>query len=220
MGTIGRGAEIGRGEQTGKMTKKPDRRKPRTRRLLRDALLDLILEKGYDQVTVQDIADRANLGRATFYLHFVDKEALLMSSLREMFDDLKARFALPTAQAPPLDLPLRAVPFQHADEHRDIYRVILLSEQGTAAVLNGIRDYLAVSIQERIDAARGTAGTPRVPVEVVAHYLAGALLSMIGWWLRQETPYSAEAMADLFQQLALPSLISVFGEDVARRSGA
>ncbi|MBL8156116.1 MAG: TetR/AcrR family transcriptional regulator [Anaerolineae bacterium] len=202
------------------VTRKPDRRKPRTRRLLRDALLDLILEKGYDQVTVQDIADRANLGRATFYLHFVDKEDLLMSSLREMFDDLKARFDLPTAQEMPLDLPLRAVPFQHADEYRDIYRVILLSQQGTAAVLNGIRDYLAESIQERIEAARGTAGTPRVPVEVVAHYLAGALLSMIGWWLRQEMAYSAEAMADLFRELALPSLVSVFGDDLTQQPGA
>jgi AcrR family transcriptional regulator len=202
------------------MLKKPDRRKTRTRRLLRDALLGLILEKGYDQVTVQDIADRANLGRATFYLHFVDKEDLLMSSLREMFDDLKARFGLPAAPTLPLELPLRAVPFQHAEEHRDIYRVILLSEQGTVAVLNGIRDYLAESIQERIEAVQGTAGTTRVPIEVVAHYLAGALLSMIGWWLRQERPYSAEAMADLFQQLALPSLMSVFGEDLARQIGA
>jgi AcrR family transcriptional regulator len=202
------------------MTKKPDRRKPRTRRLLRDALLDLVLEKGYDQVTVQDIADRANLGRATFYLHFVDKEDLLMSSLREIFDDLKARFDMPTAQAMSLELPLRAVPFQHAGEYRDVYRVILLSEQGTAAVLNGIRDYLAESIQERIDVARCMGGEPRVPVEVVAHYLAGGLLSMIGWWLRQETPYSAEMMADLFQQLALPSLVSIFGEDVARQAGA
>jgi AcrR family transcriptional regulator len=202
------------------MLKKPDRRKPRTRRLLRDALLDLILEKGYDQVTVQDIADRANLGRATFYLHFVDKEDLLMRSLREIFDDLKARFDVPPAQAMPLDMPLRAVPFQHAGEYRDVYRVILLSEQGTAAVLNGIRDYLAESIQERIEAAQGTSGEARMPVEVVAHYLAGGLLSMISWWLRQETPYSAEMMADLFQQLALPSLMSIFGEDIARQAGA
>ncbi|MEZ4667133.1 MAG: helix-turn-helix domain-containing protein [Anaerolineae bacterium] len=63
------------------MTKRPDRRRARTRKLMRDSLIALILEKGYDAVTVQDITDRENLGRATFYLHYKNgKERLLMQS--------------------------------------------------------------------------------------------------------------------------------------------
>ena len=54
--------------------KKMDRRVQRTRQLLQDALIAMVIEKGYDATTVQDIIDRANVGRATFYAHFPDKQ--------------------------------------------------------------------------------------------------------------------------------------------------
>ncbi len=193
------------------MSKRPDRRGPRTRRLLRDALISLILEKGYDSVTVQDITDRANLGRATFYLHFKQgKDQLLMTSLREMFDDLKARITPPSSDIPLGDMALRMIPFQHAFEYRDLYRVTLLSQQGTAAIVNGIREYLAGSLRERIDMAVGER-QPLVPLDVLANYLAGAMISLISWWLKQETNYTAEQMADMFRQLSMPTISSVLG---------
>ena len=68
-------------------TKENDRRVQRTRRTLREALIALILEKGYDQVTVQHIIDRADVGRSTFYAHFENKDKLLLSgfeNVREM----------------------------------------------------------------------------------------------------------------------------------------
>ena len=193
------------------MTKRPDRRGPRTRRLLRDALISLILEKGYDAVTVQDITDRANLGRATFYLHFKNgKDQLLMNSLREMFDDLKGRITPPTTDIPLGDMALRMIPFQHAFEYRDLYRVTLLSQQGTAAIVNGIREYLAGSLRERIDVAIGE-HQPLVPLDVLANYLAGAMISLISWWLKQESNYTAEQMADMFRQLSMPTISTVLG---------
>ena len=193
------------------MSKRPDRRGPRTRRLLRDALIALILEKGYDAVTVQDITDRANLGRATFYLHFKNgKDQLLMTSLREMFDDLKSRISPPSPDIPLGDTAMRMIPFQHAFEYRDLYRVTLLSQQGTAAIVNGIREYLAGSMRERIDVAVGD-HQPLVPLEVLANYLAGAMISLISWWLKQDTNYTAEQMADMFRQLSMPTISSVLG---------
>src|SRR5205807_4575943 len=66
-----------------------DRRVQRTRQLLQDALISLMIEKGYEATTVQDIIDRANVGRATFYAHFADKETLLVSRL----EDLRAMLA-------------------------------------------------------------------------------------------------------------------------------
>jgi AcrR family transcriptional regulator len=193
------------------MTKRPDRRKPRTRRLLRDALISLILEKGYDAVTVQDITDRANLGRATFYLHFEQgKDQLLMTSLREMFDDLKSRIAPPSPDTAFSDTTIRVVPFQHAFEYRDLYRVTLLSQHGTAAIVNGIREYLAVSLRERIDVAVGD-HQPLVPLDVLANYLAGAMISLISWWLKQDSNYTAEQMADMFRQLSQPTISTVLG---------
>ena len=71
-------------------TKENDRRVRRTRALLRDALVTLILEKGYNAVTVQDIIDRANVGRSTFYAHFENKDKLLLSG----FDDVRNVFGV------------------------------------------------------------------------------------------------------------------------------
>ena len=61
-----------------------DRRIQKTRKLLSQALLDLILEKGYERVTVQDILDRANVGRSTFYTHYENKELLLRDGPRNL----------------------------------------------------------------------------------------------------------------------------------------
>jgi AcrR family transcriptional regulator len=72
-----------------KSDKKADRRIQRTRRLLQDALVGLILEKGYEAITVQDILDRANVGRSTFYEHFYDKDDLLLSSFEFLRDDFE-----------------------------------------------------------------------------------------------------------------------------------
>ncbi len=198
------------------MTKRPDRRGPRTRRLLRDALISLILEKGYDAVTVQDITDRANLGRATFYLHYQNgKDQLLMSSLREMFDDLKGRIAPPTPDMPMGDMAMRMIPFQHAFEYRDLYRVTLLSQQGTAAIVNGIREYLAVSMRERIDVAVGD-NQPLVPLDVLANYLAGGMIALISWWLKHDVAYTAEQMADMFSKLSTPTINGVLGANATK----
>ena len=66
---------------------KPDRRIQRTRQSLRTALLTLIKEKGYDAISIEEITERANVGRATFYLHYKDKEDLLLEEFSEMANE-------------------------------------------------------------------------------------------------------------------------------------
>src|SRR5690242_13043987 len=70
--------------------KRGSRQVQRTRQLLEEACIALILEKGYEAVTIQDILDRANVGRSTFYVHYDSKEALLMSrfqALQQAFEE-------------------------------------------------------------------------------------------------------------------------------------
>lgn len=195
----------------GEHTAKPDRRKTRTRRLLRDALMALILEKGYDAVSVQEIADRANLGRATFYLHYAGgKDHLLSSSLEEIYDDLVQRIKLPTREeliagqhSPSL------IAFQHAAENRDLYRV-LLAGQGAAAVSRRIRDYLASVIQKQIEQLDTE---PEARTEVMAQYMAGALVALIAWWLEKDMPYPAETMSQIFSRLSLAGVMTMMSDD-------
>lgn len=184
-----------------------DRRVRRTRQLLRDALMALILEKGYDSVTVQDITDRANLGRATFYLHYRDKEELLTRSVEAIYESL-------TEHIEPLSrdlmitqrkLPLEAV-FRHAAENRDLYRVIVRG-QGTNAVVMRIRGLIAANIQCQFE-SWSLAAESKMTLEVISHFIAGSLLAMMTWWLEHNMPYTPDEMSDLFSALVMPGVIA------------
>jgi len=178
-----------------------DRRVIRTRKLLREALMELILEKGYDAITVQDVTDRANLGRATLYLHYRDKEDLLYHSLEEIIDELTKLVETRLEQSSPDDPQSPyLIAFTHAAENADLYRV-LLSGQGAAGLLARLRSYIAGIVQSVIE-TNLSKKKPAVPVEVASNYLSGALLMQLEWWLRMDMPYSAEEMAAIFTRLS------------------
>src|SRR5262245_63624677 len=110
-----------------------DRRVQRTQQLLRSALMGLIQEKGFEALSVQDIIDRANVGRATFYAHFDSKEDLLASGIEELSASLRERQrqALATATRP--DDRLFAFShelFVHANEHRLVFRAMVGKRSG------------------------------------------------------------------------------------------
>ena len=179
-----------------------DRRKVRTRQMLRDALIALILEKGYDATTVEDITNRANLGRATFYLHYRDKDELLLHTLEATFDELIKNLK-PISLEDAASAPAQAlIAFQHAAENRDLYRV-MLSGQGSGSIQRRVREYIATLIQQRIQplVQQLPPGAIPIPVEILAQHIAGSLLTLIVWWLENDLPYSAEHMAQIFQQL-------------------
>ncbi|MBZ0291180.1 MAG: TetR/AcrR family transcriptional regulator [Anaerolineae bacterium] len=187
-----------------------DRRVKRTRQLLRDALMELILEKGYDAVTVQDVTDRANLGRATFYLHYRDKEDLLTTSLEEIYDDLVERMEpvswerlLSNQQSP------SKVAFEHAAENRDLY-LVLLRGQGAGTLTLKIRQYLANTIQQQMQVL---ADDSTIPLELLSNHIAGSLVAMLSWWLENDTPHSADYMAQIFSQLVMSGVMSTLPTD-------
>jgi AcrR family transcriptional regulator len=188
------------------MMPKLDRRVQRTRQLLRDSLITLILEKGYDAVTVQDITDRANLGRATFYLHYRDKEELLISSLEETFDELVKTIG-PMPQNNTEGRPPILIAFEHASQNRDLYRV-MLSGQGAAVIGRPIHEYLVGVFKERLNQHFRQQPLP-IPVDIVAHHMAGSLLSLLTWWIESDTGYSPEYMARAFQQLTIRAMLAL-----------
>jgi AcrR family transcriptional regulator len=185
---------------------RPDRRKMRTRALLRDALLRLIVERGYDMLTVQDITEAADIRRATFYMHYDDKDDLLVKVLREIFDALVQQIEAQTVRdylGGKLQVESFRMMFTHVAEHAVLYRVILTG-QGGASIAGAIRDYLAGHVLQALQSSgRQTA----IPVEVLARYIAGAELSLISWWLEAGMPYPAEQMAAMAQSLILHGVV-------------
>lgn len=193
-----------------------DRRSRRTRVMLRDALVELILEKGYEAITIQDIADRADLARATFYLHFKDKEDLLATSLEELYDELVARTRLHERITALPEQPYSLIAFQHAQENVNLYR-ILLNGQGLGVIVQRIREHLAAHITNMIRALAGSRDLA-MPPEVLANYLVGALLGMVAWWLDEDMPKSAEEMANTYRQICLKGMIGMLGIDASAKT--
>ena len=188
----------------------PDRRIARTRQLLRDALTALILERGYDTITIQDITDKANLGRATFYLHFKDKEELLTASLEEVFEDLKVRIGAPSKEGFLAgNSPAAIVIFEHVVENRDLYRV-MLKAQGLAGLLKNISEYIAEEVERRLRSVMPK--DTDLPFEMLGHYCAGSVITLATWWLENDMPHTPKEMAYLYNQLTLNGMIGIFTE--------
>lgn len=197
-----------------KKTRKLDPRVVRTRQQLRAALVSLIEESGVDALTVQDITDRAELNRATFYLHYRDKQDLLEKSLRDAIDELTADLGAPPDEQGQLAIdesprPIKAV-FEHVAQHAHFYRV-MLSAEGVPAFSAGVRDYMAEVTLRWLTALQPHPRQSRVPLEIVANSLSWSLLGVLIWWLEHDLPHPPEYMAEQFQLLITLDLRQVLG---------
>lgn len=196
------------------MTKKIDRRVARTRRLIQDALVALILEKRYDKITVQDIIDRANVGRSTFYAHFRDKEDVLASNLA----DYTAQWNAHLGETKPVstgELPhvLRSLDFfRHADERYEFHRA-MFAGGGAEVMIETGRQHMMMGIQNHIMQLLADGQELAVPLPVITNFLAGGLLSVLIWWLKEKRPYPPEEINDMFQQLAMHGVESLFSAE-------
>jgi AcrR family transcriptional regulator len=197
-----------------KKQKKLDPRVVRTRQQLRAALVSLIEEKGFAALTVQDIVDRAALNRATFYLHYRDKQDLLVQSLRDAIDELMADIGASTDEQGQLVVdesprPVKAA-FEHVAQHAQFYRV-MLSAEGVASFIAGVRDYMAEITLRWLKALQPDSRQSVVPLEIVANSLSWSLLGVLIWWLEHDLPHPPEYMAEQFQLLITLDLRQVLG---------
>ncbi len=186
-----------------------DRRSRRTRHALQAALISLILEKGYDSVTIEEVTERADLGRTTFYLHFRDKEELLMHAIDTICDDFiqqhEALLAMVNTSNTDehtfqenIDERILYHIFTHARENADLYKVMLRGEGGATASKR-----FTQIIQEETNRRLSQLDNieSKVPLEVFAVFFSGTLVEMVTWWLENEHPYPIEEMVAFFQQL-------------------
>ncbi|MFW5713332.1 MAG: TetR/AcrR family transcriptional regulator [Brevefilum sp.] len=189
--------------------KTTDRRVRRTRRALQDALIQLILEQSYDSVTIEEITDHADLGRTTFYLHFKDKEELLMHAIDTICEDFLEKHSslLASIDNPEndfkklryhLDDRILYQIFVHARDNADLYKVMLRGEGGPRATRrfsNIIRDETVKRLKKLKSLEI------KVPADIFAIYFSGMLMELVTWWLEEEQPYSIEEMVAFFQQM-------------------
>jgi AcrR family transcriptional regulator len=181
---------------------KTDRRVRRTRELLRSALVSLILEQGYEGVTVQDILDRADVGRSTFYAHYRDKDDLLLSGVEEF----RSAF---TAETDSADLtagrkveflePVLAV-FRHADGHRQVYKA-MVGKRGAEVFVRFLHENLTDLMRAHFRAQLPERTRDDEQLAIAVQFVVSALIGLLDWWTLNDTPYTAEDMYMIFKRL-------------------
>ncbi len=176
-----------------------DRRVRRTRQLLIDALLALIVERGYEVLTVQEILDRADVGRSTFYAHFRDKDDLLHAAFARLRAVLDSH-ARGSGAASLSDISLAL--FCHTADHRPLYRAMVGRPSG-AMMLRAAREQLSDVVRPYLEQA---ALRLSMPPEVAAQYYVSALFGLLTWWLDSDLPYTPAQMDAMFRRLVLPNL--------------
>jgi AcrR family transcriptional regulator len=181
-----------------------DRRITRTRGMLQHALTSLILKKGYEAITIQDICDAANVGRSTFYAHYTSKDDLKRTGFERLRKELVDRQR--EARSAPGDIKDRTLGFsltmfEHARDHIDLYRA-LVGGRGGAVSLGEIRQILSDLVRNELAATGGKNSADIVPRELVVQYVVGAFMAVMTWWLDGGAKLPPKRVDAMFRRLA------------------
>jgi AcrR family transcriptional regulator len=184
----------------------PDRRIQKTRKLLHEALMSLLHEKSYDDIVVKEILDRANVGRSTFYMHFRDKDDLLVNAMMDMVRSMG------TATTPSISgseqfvwfsLPI----FEHIEQERRTKR-LRIGPHGRAILHEHLRQVLVELIsgqaKKDLQARRKTHGP--IPEELFVQYVASTFILVLNWWVERKTGLAPAQVDALFRALVGYSL--------------
>jgi AcrR family transcriptional regulator len=176
------------------------RRVARTKAAIEDAFVQLVLERGYDRVAVEDITDRADLARATFYAHYPNKEAVQFSVFNRLTEDLVQRIA---DQGGPWNVVHRdaiRTAYKHAAEMPDLYRACLSDARTRQAHLSTLSRYAEANFRDRLTAL---GQQPRVPVPLMARAFVGAHVTVLEAWLAGELKGDVEKLASMTLDLLI-----------------
>lgn len=176
-----------------------DPRVRRTRDLLGDALVELLHERPFDEITVQLVLDRAGVARSTFYQHFRDKNDLFLSDVEDFLEGFGSLLERTGEESDRL-LPVREL-FAHLAEVGDFYRALVASGK-IRDVFDLMEGTFARSVERRLAASPRARGLPEEARAAAARAHAGALVSLIDWWVLRRDPLSPEQMDTLFHRLA------------------
>jgi AcrR family transcriptional regulator len=172
--------------------------------LLQQALTSLTLKKGYEAITVEDICEAANVGRSTFYAYYTSKDDLKRSSLdhlRRQLLDHQQHVLGASENASNRSLAFSLPMFEHARDHIDLYRA-LVGNRGGAVALGTIRQILSDLVRDELRANAGTNRNRAIPRELVVHYVVGAYMAVLTWWLDGGAKLPPHQMDAVFRQLA------------------
>ncbi|HEX2945557.1 MAG TPA: TetR/AcrR family transcriptional regulator [Clostridia bacterium] len=214
-----------KGRGTGVKGTGMDRRSLKTCQAIQDALFSLMQEKQYNRITTQDIIDRANVGRSTFYSHFGTKDELLLSSIEGLLSMLDRYIEdyIGNNGGKGRMLPVGEL-FEHIRENSRVMKGLfkgkssdLFLEKAQSYWNRKLEGYLGRKLMATggIEGVRSPCkapgSTPAVPVPILANHISGTLINLLRWWVENKMTYSPFQMDEYFQQLITPCIDAVTG---------
>jgi AcrR family transcriptional regulator len=178
------------------MAEKVDRRVLRTKQALRGALTTLLRTRSYDQITVEDILNEANVGRSTFYSHCRGKEDLLRRGLQMLRTELGEPAKMPHTARPATGFAFSLKMLEHVAEHRKVFPSISRG-RGREVVLQELRSVSLALLREELASAPPDSTIPR---ELTEELVIGAFMSLLVFWLEHNTRYTPAALDAQFQR--------------------
>jgi AcrR family transcriptional regulator len=184
----------GRKQQTVPKHRAPDRRVERTKRLLHQALIELIHERGWDAITVLDVCERADVGRSTFYVHFADKEELLVSGFGRLREHLRSAVGVNPAKP----LAFTQALLEHTHEYEPVYRA-LLGRRTAQVVYRTWIELVSELLETDLEKLVGVGGLRSAAIR----YLAGAMWELLSWWSEQPKRATTVDLAATYRRLTM-----------------
>ena len=198
--------------------KKLDLRVKRTNKYIIEAFIRLVEEKGFEQVTVQNIADEAMINRATFYAHYKDKQDLYekifdlavesFTAILDFEDFVQGNsIKIRKIEAAMTEL------FLHIQNNRSFYLTIM-----DASAIEIIRKKLGLILTERyqeiFSTLRITEGDIEVPLDFIIDYMTSIFVGTLHWWLTAETTMTPDHLAKLVIKLVANGHLTVLGIEI------
>jgi AcrR family transcriptional regulator len=188
------------------------RRVSRTKAGIEDAFVQLVLENGYESVTVEEISERADIARATFYAHYPNKEAVLSSVVTRLIGELMDRISYKSGPWDEVRREAMRVTYRHVAEMPDLYRACLSDNRARRAYLSTLTRYVEQNFGDRVKALKRR---PRVPVAVMVSAFAGANVAIVESWLAGDIEVAPDELADAALDLLVAGMAWAQGINLA-----
>ena len=195
-------------------TNELDRRTLKTKHAIQEALFSLMLKKQYSRITIQNIIDKANVGRSTFYSHYNTKDELLLACIDPMLDMIKINIGKYIESGGTSSQSVSVLElFEHVKQNSRVINGLLKAENPNL-FFNRVVMHCDNQAQQYLSSKIKTGNTIKIPIPILTHHISITLTGLVKWWLNNNMPYTPEQMNQYFHGLINPFLNTLIKNNV------